>query len=302
VFILGFHRSGTSILYKMIQSTGEFNSVTTYHVMQYDRLVYNKINNIQKKAKEKLNNFFIENDTKDRGIDRLKMESDLPLEYAFLIDQGYLFNKLDDKNIEKIKEVCKKIQFVEGIEKKLLLKNPWDFANFLFIKEKIPEAKFVFIHRHPYPVINSSLKALRTLTEQKTVYSEVVSPTARKLSENPALKAFAETVLWPKLPLALPLIVEHHKKHADYFTKNINKLKKSEYVNVTYEELCANPSDTIGKIVTLLNLKENNLKRFEKFIKPRNLKISDDVKHMKGYIYKRLKTYCNFLGYEKDII
>ncbi len=129
--------------------------------------------NIQKKAKEKMNNFFIENNQTDRGIDRLKMEAELPLEYAFLIDQGYLFNKLNNKNIEKFKEVCKKIQFVEGEDKKLLLKNPWDFGNFLFIKEKIPEAKFVFIHRHPYPVMNSSLKALRTLTEQKTVYSEL---------------------------------------------------------------------------------------------------------------------------------
>ncbi len=100
----------------------------------------------------------------------------------------------------------------------------------------------------------------------------------------------------------MPIIVEHHKKHTDYFIKNINKLKNSDYVNVTYEELCENPAETMGKIVNLLELKENNLKRFEKFIKPRNLKISDDVKIMKGYIYKRLKPYCSFLGYKKDII
>lgn len=285
----------------MIQSTGEFNSLTTYHVMQYKRLIYNKINKIQTEAKKGLNDFFIQNDQHDRGIDRLEMEADLPLEYAFLINKGYLFSSLNGKNIEKFKEVCKKIQFVEDNNKKLLLKNPWDFSNFLFIKEKIPDAKFVFIHRHPYPVMNSSLKALRTLTTQKTVYSEMISPTARQLAENPALNTLARFLLWPHFPSVLPIIVEHHARQTRYFLKNIDKLKKHEFVNIKYEELCSKPVDAMEKIVNLLDLEEKNLKRFEKFIKPRNLKISEEVKHMKGYIYKRMKPYCNFLDYSKKI-
>ncbi|MBS3748254.1 MAG: hypothetical protein KGY67_00970 [Candidatus Thermoplasmatota archaeon] len=105
VFVLGFHRSGTSILYKMIQSTGEFNSITTYHVMQYDRLLYNHLQGVEELAKDKLNHFLLKHNDTDRGIDRLKMEADLPLEYAFLIDDGYVFNKLSSHNIDRFKEI-----------------------------------------------------------------------------------------------------------------------------------------------------------------------------------------------------
>jgi len=46
VFILGLHRSGTSILYKMLQSTGEFNTLTAYDVVYYNRLLYNSIHEL----------------------------------------------------------------------------------------------------------------------------------------------------------------------------------------------------------------------------------------------------------------
>ena len=43
VFILGLHRSGTSIFYKMLVSTGHFNSVTAYHIINYEELLSNYI-------------------------------------------------------------------------------------------------------------------------------------------------------------------------------------------------------------------------------------------------------------------
>ncbi|MEF8879524.1 MAG: sulfotransferase [Candidatus Thermoplasmatota archaeon] len=297
VFILGFHRSGTSILYKMIQSTGKFNSVTTYHVLKYNRLIHNHVKGLEQQIKEELNRYFAD---KDRGIDRLDMNADLPLEYAFLINGGYLFSSLTEKNFDVFLEMCKKIQYVDGRDKKLLLKNPWDFSNFLFIKKHLPEAKFVFIHRHPLPVMNSSMKALRVLAEEETVYSDIISPIAKKLRRNPILSVFADCLLFRYFPLALILIVEHHAKDSRRFVKNIRHLDKSDYVNIKYEELCEKPAETMGRIVNLLDLEEDNLERFNEFIEPRDLSISKDVKMMEGYIMKRMKSYCRFLGYSKE--
>ncbi len=190
---------------------------------------------------------------------------------------------------------------VEGKNKKLLLKNPWDFSNFLFIKKNLPQAKFVFIHRHPVPVMNSSIKALRVLKDKKTVYSDIISPTARKLSRNPILSLIAKLLLFSYLPFVLFIIVEHHRRDANRFMKNIKHLDKKDYVNITYEELCKNPSETMAEIVNLLNIKEKNLDRFNKFIEPRTLNISKDVKRMQGYIMKRMKKYCKFLNYSKEL-
>ena len=58
VFILGLNRSGTSILYKMLTATQCFNSVTAYHIICYDQLIYNKINNKEEAAKDILNKRF----------------------------------------------------------------------------------------------------------------------------------------------------------------------------------------------------------------------------------------------------
>lgn len=281
----------------MIQSTDEFNSVTTYHIMQYNRLIYNHIHNLDEKAKVKLNNYLASHNGENRGIDQLKMEADLPLEYAFLIDDGYVFNHLTENNIGRFKEICKKIQFIEGKNKRFLAKNPWDFANFMFIKKHLPKAKFVFIHRHPYPFLNSSLKALRTLTEQRTVYSDVISPTAKKLAENPILKILSKMLLFKYFPIALPLIVEHHALQAHYFLKNINKLNNKDFINIRYEDLCENPVRTMVDIIDFLDLEEDNINRFEQFIKPRHLQISTDVKQVQDYIYQRMKAYFSYFKY-----
>lgn len=283
----------------MIQSTGKFNCVTTYHIMQYNRLLYNYLNNLEQKAKTKLNEYLIAHNGKNRGIDRLQMKADLPLEYAFLIDDGYVFNDLNENNIDRFKEICKKIQFVEGKDKKFLAKNPWDFANFMFIKKQFPAAKFVFIHRHPLPFLNSSLKALRTLTEERTVYSDVISPMAKKLAENPILNLLSKVLLFRYFPVALPLIVEHHVRQAHYFLNNIDKLDEDDFINVRYEDLCARPVETMAGIIDFLNLEENNINRFKRFIKPRHLSISTDVKQVQDYIYQRLKEYFSYFKYHQ---
>ena len=67
----------------------------------------------------------------------------------------------------------KKIQFLSGNDKPLLLKNPYDFANFLFIKQMFPSAKFVFIHRNPLKTISSLLNAMRMIINEKNPYLDI---------------------------------------------------------------------------------------------------------------------------------
>ena len=54
IFIMGLHRSGTSILYKMLGATRHFNTVTAYHILKYDELLYNFTKNKEKTVKRAL--------------------------------------------------------------------------------------------------------------------------------------------------------------------------------------------------------------------------------------------------------
>ena len=60
IFVLGFHRSGTSILYKVLESTKCFNIITAYHVIKYDQLLYNRMENKEEIIKQELNKFLKE--------------------------------------------------------------------------------------------------------------------------------------------------------------------------------------------------------------------------------------------------
>ncbi|NEN93018.1 MAG: sulfotransferase [Okeania sp. SIO3H1] len=44
IFIMGEHRSGTTLLYKSLVATECFNCVTAYHIIKYDQILSNYIN------------------------------------------------------------------------------------------------------------------------------------------------------------------------------------------------------------------------------------------------------------------
>ena len=149
VFIMGLQRSGTSILYKMLDATNCFNVVTAYHIIKYDEILYNHINNLEDSAKKALSELFGQQSKTTRGIDKLQITHDFPEEYGFLLSKKTRQSKLNQNNMSSFMELCKKIQFVSESEKLLLLKNPWDFSNFVYIKKVFPTAKFILFIETP---------------------------------------------------------------------------------------------------------------------------------------------------------
>jgi hypothetical protein len=298
VFILGLHRSGTSILYKMLRSTEQFNSLTAYDVVYYNRLLYNKINGVEEEYKKRFNNLIIKTGQQNRDIDRIKMNADFAIEYSFLLGPPYLFQQLKPDNSQIFDEMCRKLQFVKGKDKPLLLKNPWDFPNFLFIKKKIPAAKFIFIHRHPLDMMNSSMNALRVIVNKETVYSDIFSPFAKKIDENPLLQYFLKSLLFQVAPPGLPLVVENRAMYTRRFLRDIQKLDASSFVNVRYEDLCEQTTSTMKKIANHLDMRGVDVESFEDFIHPRDLTYTPDIERMKSYILNRFDPYCSHFDYQ----
>jgi len=298
VFILGLHRSGTSILYKMLHSTDQFNGLTAYDVVYYNRLVYNKKHGLEEEFKHRFNNLIKKTGQKNRDIDKIKMNADFAIEYSFLLGPPYLFQRINQKNKDLFNEICKKIQLVKGEKHRLLLKNPWDFPNFLFIKEKFPQAKFIFIHRHPLDIMNSSMNALRVIINKETVYSEIFSPFAKKIDENPLLQWFLQSLLIPQLPVGLSLLTENRVRYTKKFLADIKKLDKKSFINIKYEDLCNHTSSTMKNVFNHLQLESVDSKQFEDFIKPRNLIYSPEIYNMKPYILNRFKKYCTYFNYQ----
>ena len=300
VFILGLHRSGTSILYKMLTSTGCFNPVTAYHLIKYNQLVYNHINKREESSKKELTESFKEKGLEDRGIDRLQVTADFAEEHGFLLGQKTFQMYINSKNLSLFTELCKKIQFISGNDKPILLKNPYDFPNFIYIKKAFPNAKFVFIHRHPFKTLSSTIKAIRLLLKNKNPYTTQLFRIYNKIFENPLILYTLRFCFSRISAFGIILLTNDSSAATKYYLKNIKHLPKQDYVFITYEDLCKNPQKNIEKIMESLDIVTYNKIDFASFIKPRKTQLDPGVRLLRKFIFKCMEEYFKFFGYKLE--
>lgn len=299
IFIMGVQRSGTSILYKILNATGQFHIVTAYHLINYHRLVYDRIHEIEDQSKAELRERFSRMSQQDRGIDRLKITPDFAEEYGFLLAQETNESKMNEENASIFNELCKKIIFLSESEKPLLLKNPFDFANFLFIKKRYPEAKFVFIHRNPMNTLNSQLKAMRTLLSKKSGYMAMLSPWYNEIFEHRIKLKYYQFLYSSKTSIRVNSAIKKLTLSTNYFIENKSSLNENhDYLNVRYEDLCNDPEVIIKKIFTFLSMNPPEDFDYESYIKPRNIAQLEELVKRKNIIERKMAPYFDFFNYK----
>lgn len=298
IFILGFHRSGTSILYKILSKTKCFNPINAYHVIKYDELLHNYFNNKESEVKRSLNDFLINQGQMDRGIDRLQLSADFKEEYRFIFTNKYYKPWITADNLPLFIELCKKIQFISDNNKPLLLKNPYDFPNFMFIKEAFPNARFIFIHRDPIKMFNSNIKSINDLFKKKNHYTALLSEDYNKIVNNPLAFHLSKFYFSSSTFLRSVHMVRGAVKNTDYYLDNISTLDQKSYVYTRYENLCQNPDDEISKIMNFLKLKPEFKSDYSKQIKPRKTILVKELQILRPYILKKMEKYLTYCGYQ----
>ena len=297
IFIMGVQRSGTSILYKILSKTNNFNFVTAYNAIRNSELIYNHINNLEKKSKNELNDFLKTKSQTSRGIDNLAVTSDFPEEYGFVLAQKTSTSKITPKSYKIFENFCKKIQYISKNDKLLLLKNPFDFSNYVYIKSVFPKSKFIFIHRNPLNTLNSQLKAMRTLTKNKSEYMALLSPGYDKLHDNKVLLQFYKFLYSSKTPFRINSAIKNLAESTKYYLENIDHLKKEDYVITKYEDLCEKPSEEINKVLSFLSLKQVSNKDINSQINPRKTIFLKEITRNEEVIKQKMKPYFEYCKY-----
>lgn len=303
IFILGVERSGTSILYKLLNATNCFNSVTAYHIIKYSELLHNHINNLEKKSKEDLTKFFKKTSQMDRGIDRLKITPEFPEEYRFVLGQKTGQGTLNPKTLKIFIELCKKIRYISENDKPILLKNPPDFSNFMYIKEVFPNAKFIFIHRNPIKTLNSQIRAMKTLLKNKSEYMALLSPQYNKVFDNIILLSYYRFLYSSITPIRAITAANKLANSTDYFLEKISLLSQNDYVSTRYEDICRESDAEIEKIMHFLNIRPKSNILYSNFIKPRKTILLKELKTRETFIIKKMRNYLDYCGYTpKDLL
>ena len=299
IFIMGEHRSGTTLLYKTLVETECFNFVKAYHIIKYKKILSNHVNDIENQAYQELDDQLKSLGINDRVIDKLKVTPDFPEEYGFILrnlvgDDS----KLTDENLSIFKELCQKVQLTSKQNRPLLLKNPWDFSQFLYVKKSLPNAKIIFIHRHPIHVMNSKLKAVRSFFSNWNSYLALISQRYKKIFKNPIKLFFYRMLYSSYFDLGLHRTIKDYLTSTSYFLENIGKLPQTDYISIKYEDLCDRPEETILKVLEFLELEARKNLDYQNLIETRSTNLLPEIEKNYDLICQKLKPYLKYHNYE----
>ena len=298
IFILGDHRSGTTLFYKMLAATGSFNFVDFYHVIRYDELLYNHYHGRESQARAQVEEEIEEAGLHDRGFDRIEVSPDLPEEYGYLLKENppfWYLPRVTPRTLPNMVELCRKVQTVSPPGRPLLLKNPWDFPNFLYLKRVFPNARFLFIHRHPLAVHNSKLKAMRSALSRKNRYTAWLARGYDRLFRRPLQLLFARFLFFSRI--GVNLLLRYAMVATDYFLENTPRLPDDHYISIRYEDLCQRPDTVMATVLDSLNLQPARQVEYASMVSPRPLNLLPDVARKREQIQRRLEPYLTRLGY-----
>jgi hypothetical protein len=183
----------------------------------------------------------------------------------------------------------------------LVLKNPWDCANFMVVKELVPEARFVFIHRHPERTIHSNINATRNTLASRNSYAALVSKRYRHLfSGSPYPKLFlnaSRILMTPRMRIGVRIVTAATARALNYYVTNIERLDKSEYLSIRYEDLIERPSELLKEILDFAGLDPSLAVRPLTPPKPRRTALLPEVEWYRDTIARKTAAYMRMQGY-----
>lgn len=298
VFIMGLHRSGTTLLHRLLAETGCFNYVSAYDVIRYDQLLSDHFAGRSAEARAELLNEFRNKGLTTRIIDETPAVPEAPIEYGFAI--MHVTNgrpRVTEKTLDVFRELARKMQVKGDPQKPLLLKNPWDQVYFLDLKRWFPAAKFVFIHRHPAATLNSQLRAMRSLFEAKNEFSAMITPWYRRMWERPLQRAAGQALnrapwrLWERL-MDLQVV-----RMIRYYLRHFHELPAEDVISLRYEDLCREPDAHMKRITNFLGVVPRQGIAYGSKIAPRESKLSTEVLAKYRKMKPKIQPYMDEQGY-----
>lgn len=247
IFVIGHWRSGTTHLHYLLSQDKRF-----IHLGAFQGFFFNMAFTTKWFFKPILKRLM----PTTRPQDNVKIDVDAPTEdehalvnitrmsgmqaFFFPKNKSYFnkFNCFDGISSVELKEwkaiysnMLKQIELFNQQDGKLLLKNPHNTARIKVLSEIYPKAKFVYIHRNPYDVYNSTL----------TLYDKAV--------RSQFLQDFSDKEL-------TELIIYNYEKMISGYIKHRETLPKDMLVEIAYKDLVLNPLGELERVYNKLDLGE----------------------------------------------
>jgi len=299
---MGLHRSGTTLLHRLLAETGCFNYFSAYDVVNVQRLLSDHFTGAREAGKQALRDEFKRLGLTTRIIDETPAAPESPLEYGFaLMRQTNGRPRITEATLDLFKQTARKIQLTGDPTRPLLLKNPWDEIYFLEIKRWFPEAKFIFIHRHPAATLNSQMRAMRSLFEKKNEFAAMITPWYRQMWTNPLRRIVGQKLGESPFRLWEKLMAWQSVRMIRYYLAHFKELPPADCISLRYEDLCQEPDAIMMRITDFLGATPPPQITYRDKIAPRESKLPADIIARFQSLRKKLDPYLKEQGYSDPV-
>lgn len=243
MIIVGFWRSGTTLLHELLSSDRRFTTPTTYACMNPHHFL------LTQDAALSRNRAAVQRPMDDMTIDDaspqedefalLSMGARSPYE-ALMVPQHFkdalaLADPADLPHAEQAEWKATFLTFCHGVSaadggKRLLLKSPPHGYRIETLRQILPDAKFVVLVRNPYEVFESSVRMWSALFDR---YG---------LTPRPEDGEIRNTLL------------EERMRFENKLQSGLSQLRENNRAIIRYEDLTANPLETIAYLYRTFGL------------------------------------------------
>ncbi len=255
LFILGMHRSGTTLLYEMLSVMGHWNTLSAWHVAGYDDIREGKIEHdvLRSNITKRLADAGMET----RGVDAVMAGPETREEYCFIMDNKGFGNELTPRAFPLFQEICATVQGTYLSQRPLLLKNPWDFGNGHVIQKLIPSARFVYIHRHPTETVSSMWRFLHAALQEPNPYLEMLSRRYREITHSRWKMGLLGNAVRHCPGSFIDALIWWFGGKCDGYLKSNSSIPLQKRIDITYDELCEHPNETMARIRQHFDVADN---------------------------------------------
>jgi hypothetical protein len=253
IFIMGLHRSGTTWLYGTLASLLPVATLSVYDIVHYGELLTAHREGAAPSLRKAIDARFA--GARTRGFDEVPLSHATVDEYGFVLRSYAGRWRIDARTLTTFKELLRKLAFLQQ-RIHVLLKNPWDARQGAFMAAHLPSAKFIFVHRDPVSILNSQIRMIDGfLSSENPLLSLLFQGLSRErmsLSGARAVRRLVGEAAFRRL--LVRLATKHVYEETRSYRRSLAAVPHARRVEVSYEDLLADPAAALEPIVALLGL------------------------------------------------
>jgi len=256
IFIAGTNRSGTTWLHRLLSTAADVDHVSFYDVVERASLIEHRLRGDEAETIAAIDAELARFGS-DRGIDPVRIGALEPEEYAGVMRRSYVGldsrHPYSNPNLAPLRILARKKCWLASRPRPLLLKNPIDTCDGVHrLAEAIPNASFVFVHRHPRPVMASSVHMWQEVLTDLNPWLASLDRGYRVLFSSPDALAAVRSHCGTE---AHVLGVRDRIRTAMFHFLDMERtLPEDRVVSVRYEDLCASPEAELERVLRELRL------------------------------------------------